>query len=89
VCLSNRLFLNGKIEENNFTERINSNERGKILCEKPTVGNYSCTTHFVFYPSFCVCEKKTNDPPGSKSSKVIALQSETVGVIEEQLPDNK
>jgi hypothetical protein len=27
--------------------------------------------------------------PGSKSSKVIALQNETVGVIEEQLPDNK
>jgi hypothetical protein len=26
---------------------------------------------------------------GSKSSKVIALQNETVGVMEEQLPDNK
>jgi hypothetical protein len=27
--------------------------------------------------------------PGSESSKVIALQNETVRVIEEQLPDNK
>ncbi len=27
--------------------------------------------------------------PGSESSEVIALENKTVGVIEEQLPDNK
>ncbi len=84
VCFSNRLFLNGKIEEKYFTERINSNKRGKILCEKPTVGKNSSTTHFVFCPSVFV-RKRQMTHPGSESSKVIALQNETVGVIEEQL----
>jgi hypothetical protein len=62
---------------------------GKFLCEKPTVGKYSSTTHFVFYPFFEFVTKRQMTHPSSEASKVIALQIETVGVIEEQLPDNK
>jgi hypothetical protein len=42
---------------------------------------------FSIHP-FVFVRKRQMTHPGSKSSK-IALQNETVGVIEEQLPDDK
>jgi hypothetical protein len=81
--------LNGKIEEKYFTERINSNKREKILCEKPTVVTILAPPTLFSIQLFVFVRKRRMTYPGSKSSKVIALQNETVGGIEEQLPDDK
>jgi hypothetical protein len=47
---------------------------GKFLCEKPTVGKYSSTTHFVFYPFFEFVTKRQMTHPSSEASKVIAYK---------------